>query len=254
MVSNGLLVSLSSIDEERFGIRTARASGITLTALPHVLEFCRAKDVKFLIARCPVTELSAAQAMEREGFSLMDTLIYYTRDLAKLPIPPDRGKVPVRPIHAGEEEQVRVIAAASFKGYFGHYHADPRLDRAKCDEVYTSWAVRSCLSREMAHEVLVADDAGQLMGFATLRLNSEEEGEGVLFGVAPEAQGRGIYRSFMIRSMEWFLAQGRTRQVVSTQIINIAVQKVWTRVGFVPSHAFFTFHKWFDEGILHQNS
>ena len=246
MVSNGLLVSLSAIDEERFGIRTARASGITLMALPRVLELCQAKAVKLLIARCPVKEISAAQAMEREGFSLMEALIYYTRDLTRLPIPADQGEVPVRPMHAGEEEQVKVIAAASFKGYFGHYHADPRLDRAKCDEVYTSWAVRSCVSRQVAHEVLVADDAGQLMGFATLRLNSAEEGEGVLFGVAPEAQGGGIYRSFMIRSMEWFLAQGRTRQVVSTQIVNLAVQKVWTQVGFVPSHAFFTFHKWFD--------
>ena len=246
MVSNGLLVSLSPIDEERFGIRTARASGITLMGLHRVLEFCRANAVKFLIARCPVTELSAAQAMEREGFSLMDALIYYTRDLTKLPIPTDKGEAPVRPIRAGEEEQVKVIAAASFKGYLGHYHADPRLDRAKCDEAYTSWAVRSCVSRQVAHEVLVADDAGKLMGFATLRLNSAEEGEGVLFGVAPEAQGRGIYRSFMIRSMEWFLAQGRARQVVSTQISNIAVQKVWTQLGFEPSHASFTFHKWFD--------
>ncbi len=246
MATSSLQVALSAIDEERFGIRAARAMGVTRDTLPALLDFCRTQEVKFLIARCPASELAAAQAMETHGFILTDTLVYYARNLVKSPIPTDTGEVPVRPIRPGEEEQVKSIAAESFQGYFGHYHADPRLDRAKCDETYTSWAVRSCVSHDVADEVLVADDNGKLLGFATLRLNTAEEGEGVLFGVAPAAQGRGIYRSFMVRSMQWFLAQGRTRQVVSTQITNVAVQKVWTRVGFELSHAYYTFHKWFD--------
>jgi len=263
-------VRLSAIDEERFGIRTARASQVTLATLPIVLDFCRANHVKFLIARCLDSELAAAQAMEQKGFILMDTLIYYARSLKKMPIPPDTGEIPVRSIRPGDEEQVKIVAARAFHGYFGHYHADPRLDRTKCDEVYISWAVRSCISREVADEVLVADDGRSILGFATLRINSPEEGEGVLFGVDPLAlsehvrflkrqsgqgvlfgvdplaHGRGIYRSFVIRSMEWFLGRGCTRQVMSTQITNIAVQKVWVRLGFEPSHAYYTFHKWFD--------
>ncbi len=246
MSASSFQVALSAIDEERFGIRAARATGVTQDTLPVLLDFCRTNEVRFLIARCTASELAAAQAMETHGFFLTDTLVYYARNLVKSPIPADTGEVPVRAIRPGEEEQVKSIAAASFQGYFGHYHADPRLDRAKCDETYTSWAVRSCVSQDVADEVLVADDNDTLLGFATLRLNSPEEGEGVLFGVAPAAQGRGIYRSFMVRSMQWFLAQGCTRQVVSTQITNIAVQKVWTRVGFELSHAYYTFHKWFD--------
>jgi len=239
-------VRLSAIDEERFGIRTARASQVTLATLPIVLDFCRANHVKFLIARCLASELAAAQAMEQKGFILMDTLIYYARSLKKMPIPPDTGKIPVRSIRPGDEEQVKIVAARAFHGYFGHYYADPRLDRTKCDEVYISWAVRSCISREVADEVLVADDGRSILGFATLRINSPKEGEGVLFGVDPLAQGRGIYPSFMIRSMEWFLGRGCTRHVVSTQITNITVQKFWVRLGFEPSHAYYTFHKWFD--------
>jgi GNAT superfamily N-acetyltransferase len=211
------------------------------------MTFFRTNDVLLLIARCLASELDAAQAMEQEGFSLMDTLIYYTFNLAKTTIPPDSGKVPVRPIRRGEEDEVKIVAAESFRGYLGHYHADKRLDRAKCDEVYISWALRSCVSRDVADEVLVADLDGSVAGFATLRLNSPEEGEGVLFGVARSAQRRGIYRSFMIGGMEWCRSMGATRMVVSTQITNIAVQKVWTRLGFEPSHAYYTFHKWFDQ-------
>ncbi len=98
----------------------------------------------------------------------------------------------------------------------------------------------------MAAEVLIAEADSLLLGFATLRRNSDEEGEGVLFGVTPAAQGRGIYRSFMIRGMEWCAAQGATRMVVSTQITNVAVQKVWTRLGFEPHKSYLTFHRWFD--------
>jgi GNAT superfamily N-acetyltransferase len=239
-------VYLSAIDQERFGIRTARASRMTLDTLPSVMDFCRTHGVVLLIARCLTSELRAAQAMELEGFSLMDTLVYYTRNLVKTPIPSNIGKISIRPIRPGEEDAVKIVAAESFRGYFGHYHADDRLDPAKCDEAYMDWAVRSCVSRQVADEVLVADLGGAIVGFATLRLNSAEEAEGVLFGVAPSAQGQGIYRSFMVRGMEWCLSKGATRMVVSTQITNIAVQKTWVRLGFEPSHAYYTFHKWFD--------
>ena len=177
----------------------------------------------------------------------MDTLVYYAQNLAAGEIPPDTSNVLVRPVRRGEEEDmVQAVAADSFRGYFGHYHADSRLDRKKCDEAYTSWALLSCTRRDVADEVLVADLDGSIVGFATLRLNTPDEGEGVLFAVAPSTQGEGIYRSFMIHGMRWCLSKGATRMVVSTQITNTAVQKVWTRLGFEPSHAHYTFHKWFD--------
>jgi GNAT superfamily N-acetyltransferase len=184
--------------------------------------------------------------MEREGFLLMDTLLYYARNLATAPVPEDTGSVPIRPVRPGEEDDVMRVAAESFRGYYGHYHADPRLDCEACDAVYSSWAYRSCVSRDVADEVLVADVDGAVAGFATLRLNTPAEGEGVLFGVAPAAQGRGIYRSFMVEAMRWCVEQGAEDMVVSTQVSNTAVQRVWARLGFTASRSYYTFHKWFD--------
>jgi GNAT superfamily N-acetyltransferase len=239
-------VYLSAIDEERFGFRTARASDLTADGLAAVLEYCREHGVRLLIARCKVSEMRAAQAMERAGFALMDTLVCYGRALIGLPPPADAGGVEIRLIRPGEEESVKAIAAESFRGYAGHYHADDRIDRTIVEEIYPSWALRSCVSRDVADDVLVAELDGVLAGFATMRLNSPEEGEGVLFAVAPSAQGRGIYRSFMVHGTEWCRARHAKRMVVSTQIVNAAVQKVWTRLGFEFSHASYTFHKWLD--------
>lgn len=246
MTSDAPPVDLSPIDSERFGISVARAMVATPDTLASVNDFCREKGVTLLIARCPASELGTAQAMERDEFSLMDTLIYYARNLGKTPVPLDTGTIPVRPVRSGEAEAVERVAAESFREYFGHYHADGRLPRRQCDEVYTSWAVRSCTSRDVADEVLVAELDANIVGFATLRLNSPEEGEGVLFGVDPSAQGRGVYRSFMVHGMKWCVSKGATRMVVSTQISNVAVQKVWARLGFEANQAYYTFHKWFD--------
>ena len=247
MDSNQATAHLSAIDEERFGIRTARVSQVALETLPTVLDFCRRQDVVLLIARCLCSELGAAQAMEREGFRLMDTLVYCTRNLTRSPIPSDTGRIPIRLFRPGEEEPVRAVAAESFRGYFGHYHADNRLERSKCDEAYVSWAMRSCASRQVADEVLVAEWEGSIVGFFTLRLNSAEEGEAVVGGVLPSVQGHGVYRSFIMQGMAWCASKGAKSMVVSTQITNVAVQKVWARLGFEPSHAYYTFHKWFDE-------
>lgn len=239
-------VELSPLEEARFGIRTARAPQVTRAELPSVLHFCRQQGVMLLIARCLVSDLPVAQEMERLGFRLMDTLVYQAYDVASRPIPEDREQVPIRLLRPEDVAHIEPLAATVFRGYDGHYHADPRLDPAQCDAAYVSWAVRSCQSREVADDVLVAELDGRLVGFVTLRLNNPSDGEIVVGGVTPEAQGRGIYRSFIVRGMEWCRSRGARRTLVSTQIQNTAVQRVWARLGFEPTHAYYTFHKWFD--------
>jgi GNAT superfamily N-acetyltransferase len=238
-------VALSPLDEARWGVPTAKAGGVTAAGLPAALEFCRARKVAFLIARCAAGDLPAAQALEAAGGRLMDTLVHWARDLGGVPAA-DAGAPALRPARADEAPAVEALARVAFAGYGGHYHADPRLDRARCDAVYTDWARRSVLDRAVADAVLVAEGEGRLLAFATLRRGPAGEGEGVLFGVAPEAQGRGLYRALMLGGMAWCAAQGRSRMHVSTQVTNLAVQRVWARLGFEPARAEYTFHLWLD--------
>lgn len=237
--------AFSQIDSERFGVRVARGH-ILADNLSRVLDFCAGEKIDLLIARCATSDLVAAQNMEMNGFLLMDTLIYYRFDLSKRAIPEDKGQSLVRLLQPEDKEQIRIVAAAAFKGYMGHYHADRRLDRRRCDEAYTSWAERSCIPNTAADVVLVAEQNGKVAGFGTLRVNSPQEVEGLLFAVAPECQGRGVCRALMIRSLEWSRSRVAHRMVISTQITNVSMQKVWCRVGFEPSHSYYTFHKWFD--------
>jgi len=73
---NKQIVYMSDIDEGRFGIRIAKSFEVTADNLPEIIDFCRDNNVKMLIARCPANDFSTIHAMEKEGFLLMDTLVY----------------------------------------------------------------------------------------------------------------------------------------------------------------------------------
>ncbi len=239
------MVTLSAIDKERFGLVTAKDPLFAIGTLPDTLRFCEQNAVQLLIARCASEDLPAAQAMEKAGGCLMDTLVYYFRDLDRS-FPEHDPNVPVRPLRPGDAPGVSRVAMESFRGYIGHYHADPRLDRAKCDQVYVSWAERSCLDRSVASTVLVAESGDRIAGFLTILERSAEEQEIILNGVDPAFQRRGIYRALAVAAMSHARSNGARRLTSSTQLINTVVQRTWGKLGFELLRAYYTFHLWLD--------
>ena len=239
-------VSLSPLDEERFGIRTARAPDVRAETVPAILTFCRENRVVLAIGRCSVARPDAAQEMERSGFLLMDTLVYYLRNIREAPAAAGVQGILVRPFRPGEEEAVVRVATSAFRDYSSHYQADGRLDTRKSNEVYPSWALRTCTSHEPADRVLVAESEGVVAGFASIHRSCAEEASVELFAVDPAWHGRGVARSLLGQTVEWCGSEGVSRVLYSTQITNRPAQKLLVRLGFEPSRASYTFHKWFD--------
>jgi hypothetical protein len=93
-----------------------------------------------------------------------------------------------------------------------------RIQAREVGTLIVDWAGRSCVSPELADAVLVAEAAGVVIGFLSLRRNSVDESQPMLSGVNPEGRRQGAYRMLIRQGLEW--AQ-RT-------------------------YAFYTFHKWFD--------
>jgi GNAT superfamily N-acetyltransferase len=238
-----MTVSLSALDAERFGIVVAKAPSITAASLSGTLQFCREHAVEMLIARCRCDDLAAAQSIEEAGGRLMDTLVHYASALDR-PIAREPGGPVVRPLQRGDTEGVVRVARACFRDYRGHYHADPLLDPRRCDDVYVSWAERSCEDKAAASAVLVAERNGGVAGFLTLQAGADGH-EIVLNGVDPDHQRHGLYRALVLAAREQARAEGARRLTVSTQLTNIAVQRIWTRLGFEPRFSQYTFHLWF---------
>ena len=239
------MIALSDIDQKRFGFRVARAERLEAASVAEALAFCRREGVRLLIARTPCDELGAAHSLERAGAALMDSLVHYAWNDDLGPLPDDSCPIPIRDAVPEDLDAVVAVAREAFGDYASHYHADPRLDRARVAEIYPSWAARSCSEAGVADRVLVADDGGGA-GFATLRQRPAEV-EGVLFAVAERARGVGVYRAFLVQTLRFARSVSARRVLVSTQISNLAVQRAWVRLGFLPVEALYTFHLWLED-------
>jgi ribosomal protein S18 acetylase RimI-like enzyme len=239
------MIVLSDLDQRRFGHVTAKVEIGPDDDLQSLFTECAAQDVRLLIARCPTHHLHKVQEMERLGFFLADTLVYWRKDPllpSTLPLPAGYATRPATPEDAGAIEQA---AALTFAGYLGHYHADPRLDRKRCDEVYSSWAADSCRSGELATHMLLITRGKEIAGFAALRRCDAAEFDGVLFGVHPAHRGNGLLGQLMDLSQQWGIENGYQSMLYSTQITNVAAQATLSGRGFAPIRSRYTLHKWF---------
>ncbi|TFW16027.1 GNAT family N-acetyltransferase [Duganella callida] len=240
-------IDLSPLDRQRFGVTTAKAALDAGDSAAAVGDWCRAQGVQLLIARVPTSAIALVQQLERQGAFLTDTLLYYTRKTLRQADAGLADGYRLRLATADDAAAVEALAGLTFTGYAGHYHADPRLARATADLVYSDWAANSCRNPAVADAVLLIERDGQLAAFATLKDRGAPLFEGVLFGVHPQHQGRGLYNVLMQEAQHWGLARGYGAMTVSTQVLNLAVQKVWCRLGFEPSGSYYTFHQWYGD-------
>ncbi|MES2124896.1 MAG: GNAT family N-acetyltransferase [Gemmatimonadota bacterium] len=87
--------------------------------------------------------------------------------------------------------------------------------------------------------VLVAEDSGQVVGYAYAGLEGHDYMQlrgpaGALYDIVvePRSRGRGIGRALLDRVLEELAARGAPRIVLSTAAPNEAAQRIFTRAGF----------------------
>jgi hypothetical protein len=246
MSDQQLIIDLSTLDEKHFGYITAKASSIHYNNLEQLFSFCSDKDVEFLIARCDPVEIKAVHAMEREGFLLMDTSVYYTLDLLSALNPRAfLDHTTISKILPGEEREVEEIARQAFASHIGHYHADEKLDANLCTEVYASWAYNCCISKEFADRVFVASVHGRPAGFSALKRLSKEEWKGVLMGVLPQFRTCGLGKALTAERIIYCISQGGQFLTIPVSAANYPIQIVLHQLNFKALRFEYIFHKWF---------
>ena len=235
-------VEINAQESARFGIVAARLTD-PAAPLAQVNEAARALAVQMITIRVDSNELLRVQELEEDGYRLMDTLVYYGRNLAD-PLKPSFAPANeiIRNATPNDTEAVARVALAAFTAFLGHYHADVRLSATAADAVYVEWAVNSVAHCTDSRPVLVALVDGRIVGFLTLNLDSAEI---VLNAVLPEEQGKGTYGRLIDKAIETARKAGLTQLAVSTQLNNLAPQRAWVRRGFRMQRSLYTLHKWF---------
>lgn len=235
-------IEFNSQETDRFGIRSARVTDLN-AEYALIERVAIQQDIRFLSVRVPTDDISKVQTLEAQGFCLMDTLVYYHRSLDSLPTSSDEA---IRLSSPEDADRVANVARSSFRGYFGHYHADPRLNTSDADDVYIDWAKNSILTSGADTPATVMELDGKIVSFLTMRIKPKGLAELVLVGVSPEAQGKGVYGRLIDHGMGTLKGMGCKEVITSTQINNIPVQKAWGKRGFRMHSSFYTLHKWLD--------
>lgn len=241
----------SPLDTQRFGVTVARVASSSEQGEPGriegLAEEARRRRFDLVIARCGVHRIDLVHGLEGQGAKLMDVHVKYARSL-----PYDGPDVEIGPSLAIREaapddvSEIVDLARDSFAGYIGHYHADPRLDSRDADEVYASWARRSCTETDVADAVFIARSQDLVVGFSTVKLHGRVA-RGVLDAVDAASRGQGVYSALNLRRMRWAFEQGAEKMVVETHLGNFGAQAGLSRLGFTLRDAEYTFHLWIND-------
>lgn len=242
-------INLSSLDKERFGFNIAKVSVEAGDSINNIIRDCLDQQVDMLIARCPAEEIHLVQQLEAEGFFLTDTLVYFQNKKPETFVSTSlqlAAPYTWSLASADDSQAVGQVAAKAFANFSGHYHSDTRLEKSDADLVYSSWAENSCTIANVADVVFLIRHQEIPVAFLTAKKINSETCEIVLNGVDPAHQQYGLYNALISLTKNWAMENGMKNILVSTQITNVAPQKVWCRHGFEPLKSFYTFHKWFN--------
>lgn len=233
------------LDSERFGLRVYRATLDRVDDRALAADII-AKQVDIAIVRTPAGGDGSLQRLGRLGMHPIhaDTLVYYQVALPEYAPKPVRNTDLVFSEAGGADaEELEALVAMSFEGYRSHYHANPLLDPERILAGYSEWASGYLGGAHPDRITWIARRDGKLVAFACCSHDTEaKECEGVLFGVHPECSGGGIYGDLIRYSQARYREQHYGLMKVSTQVWNLAVQKVWNREGFALSRTHDTFH------------
>jgi GNAT superfamily N-acetyltransferase len=235
-----------TLESAHFGIRIALARPSEPAAVADSLGAAREQAVDLLVCRVPLGALAAAQTVEANAGRLCDTLLYFERPYDNDPHLTNVDSLRVREAGAEDTASVIVIAERAFRDYVGHWHADSRIPRARADALYAAWARDICSGVTPGpHRVFVLEQDGRVAAFAAYRSEGPTAFDLTLGAVDPSSQGKGLYGVLVAAANAWLYQHaGLRRAQYSTHLGNVRTIRAVERVGYLLTHAVFTFHVW----------
>lgn len=250
----------SKIDSDRFGIKVGkiRESFFDNKTVENGIDYFMRNGFDVIFARIDFSRLDIINGLEKYGFRLKDT--QYTlynilkdkmgNNLFDPSIFPKRndGYV-IRKFKPSDTEMIVDLTRESFSNH-GHYFTDTRLNPQDGLDAYADWAYNSCINKNIATKIFVAEKDGDVAGYIAYKEFSQENKKyaaGVIGAVSSEHRGKGLFPDIDIAALEWGVENGYEWEEHNVLCDNYAVFRSHLKVGFKPAKFMVTLHGWLDE-------
>jgi dTDP-4-amino-4,6-dideoxy-D-galactose acyltransferase len=127
-------------------------------------------------------------------------------------------------------------------GKYSRYSVDQNIKREKFEELYTTWIKRS-IGKEIADEVLVILDGGNVAGMITLG-NNNDKGDIGLLAVESKFRGKKYGERLVRAAQKWFVRNGYEAGQVVTQGDNIPASNLYKKCGYNIDTVEYYYHFW----------
>jgi GNAT superfamily N-acetyltransferase len=240
---SNLILNYSPLESDRFGFNIYRGNIVVLD-IPALYDSIQQLKIDIAILRLPCTQNHTLHQLEALGFPYIvaDTLVYYSIDLEKCALNNFKN-TDITFVKANETHRAVMIGLvdAIFVNYTTHYASNPHFKENLIRAGYTEWLLNYI--EGSGKLVWLVEQAGEYIGFASCSFDADTEVcEIVLNGVLPTHAGKGIYTDIVRYAKQHFKAANYKTMLISTQIQNYAVQKVWGREGLSIKNAYTTLH------------
>ncbi len=235
----------SLLDSNRFSLNIHRETCSEMD-IKLIRKYIYENLVDILILRVESHKKEKQSNIASLGFPYIhcDNLVYYKSDLINGIPKPLKNNLIFKEVDHSNAFELEGMIPLIFNDYQNHYMANPYLDKSGIIEGYIEWA-KAYISSDNSGKIswLVSNKNNDLVGFATCNFNEVTKVcEGILYGILPNMSGGGIYSDLIRFTQMYFKEKGFEQMLVSTQIQNYAVQKVWSREGFYLYNSYDTYH------------
>lgn len=239
------MLEYSDIESRRFNFNVYRGVCEDIKE-KNILEFILENNVDVAIIRVPSGNQKKIFRLNKLGmpYIIADALVFYCVNLSKYS-PRDLKNKDIIFVKCSQDGHnvLGELVENIFQDYDNHYFSNPLLGKSLIMEGYKEWAQSYVTNERDGCVSWIIKKSDSPIGFATCKFNEENsQCEVVLNGVVPNEAGRGIYSDLIRFIQNYFKNKGFATMLVSTQLQNYAVQKVWNREGFVIEKSYITIH------------
>lgn len=127
-------------------------------------------------------------------------------------------------------------------GIYSRFKIDANFQNHEFEDLYSEWIEKS-VSKEIADEVLVYKDKGEIKGFVTIRVRNKIGTIG-LIAVDENERGKSIGKKLMNAAMHFSWMKGALVVEVATQKANEGACRFYGSIGFEVKNIVNVYHLW----------